>query len=66
MNPKVADDGSVTIYREPTRPGADLEVNWLLSAAHARGALTPLMRLYWPLPPALSGEWIPPPVVEVT
>jgi hypothetical protein len=65
MNPKAADDGSVTIYMQPTSPGSGLEVNWLPSAAQAPGALTPLMRLYWPLSPALSGEWTPPPAVEV-
>jgi hypothetical protein len=65
MNPKAASDGSVTIYMQPESPGADLETNWLPSAANAPGALTPLMRLYWPLQPALSGEWTPPPAVEV-
>jgi hypothetical protein len=65
MKPKVADDGSLTIYMQPTSPGSDLEVNWLPSAANAPGALTPLMRLYWPLEPALSGKWSPPPAVEV-
>jgi DNA sulfur modification protein DndE len=66
MNPKIADDGSLTIYMQPTSPGKDLETNWLPSSATATGALTPLMRLYWPLPPALNGEWTPPPAVEVT
>jgi hypothetical protein len=65
MNPKVADDGSTTIYMQPESPGADLEVNWLPSSANSTGALTPLMRLYWPLASAMSGEWSPPPAVEV-
>jgi hypothetical protein len=66
MNPKANSDGSVTIYMQPTSPGADMETNWLPSSAHNIGALTPLMRLYWPLPPALNGEWSAPPAVEVT
>jgi hypothetical protein len=65
MNPKVASDGSLTIYMQPENPGADLEVNWLPSSAKSTGALTPLMRLYWPLAPAMNGEWSPPPAVEV-
>jgi hypothetical protein len=65
MNPKAASDGSVTIYMQPESPGADLETNWLPSGANAPGALTPLMRLYWPLARALSGEWTPPAAVEV-
>jgi hypothetical protein len=64
MNPKTNSDGSVTIYMQPTSPGADLERNWLPSSAKIPG-MTPLMRLYWPLPDALNGKWVPPPAVEV-
>lgn len=64
MNPKVSPDGSVTIYFQPTSPGKDLEINWLPSSGSI-GAMTPLMRLYWPLKPALDSTWTPPPMVEV-
>jgi hypothetical protein len=66
MNPKINDDGSTTIYMQSTSPGADRETNWLPSSADATGALTPLMRLYWPLPEALDSSWLPPSAVEVT
>jgi hypothetical protein len=66
MNPKIANDGSLTIYLQPTSPGSDLEINWLPSSPSIPG-VTPLMRLYWPLPSALEGgTWSPPPAVEVT
>jgi hypothetical protein len=64
MNPKLNPDGSLTIYLRPTSPGADKEINWL-STSGSIPAPTPLMRLYWPLPPALDGTWAPPPAVEV-
>jgi hypothetical protein len=64
MNPKAAADGSVTIYMQPTSPGADLEVNWLPTSGSIPTP-TPLMRLYWPLPAALDGTWHPPSAVEV-
>jgi hypothetical protein len=66
MNPKIASDGSLTIYLQPTGPGSDLEINWLPSSPSIPG-VTPLMRLYWPLPPALKGgTWSSPAAVEVT
>jgi hypothetical protein len=64
MNPKANSDGSVTIYMQPTSPGADKEINWLPTTGSIP-MMTPLMRLYWPLPPALNGTWTPPPAVEV-
>jgi hypothetical protein len=27
--------------------------------------MTPLMRLYWPLPNVFNAKWTPPPAVEV-
>jgi hypothetical protein len=63
MNPKANSDGSVTIYLQPTSPGADKEVNWLPTSGSIP-MMTPLMRLYWPLPAALDGTWTPPPAVE--
>jgi hypothetical protein len=64
MNPKTNKDGSVTIYMQPASPGADLELNWLPTSGGIP-ALTPLLRLYWPLPEVLNGKWAPPPAVEV-
>jgi hypothetical protein len=64
MNPKANSDGFVIIYMQPTSPGADKEVNWIPTSASI-SMMTPLMRLYWPLPPALDGRWNPPPAVEV-
>ena len=64
MNPKANADGSVTIYMQPTSPGADKQINWLPTTGSI-SMVTPLMRLYWPLPNALNGAWSPPPVVEV-
>jgi hypothetical protein len=55
MNPKLNNDGSLTIYMQPTSPGADKELNWLPSSASIPTP-TPLMRLYWPLAPALNGS----------
>jgi hypothetical protein len=64
MKPKFNADGSLTIYMQPTSPGADLEINWLPTSGSIP-AMTPLMRLYWPLPEAMNGTWAPPPAVEV-
>jgi hypothetical protein len=64
MNPKADSDGSVTIYMQPTSPGADKEINWLPTSGSIP-MMTPLMRLYWPLPIALDGTWTPPSAVEV-
>ena len=64
MNAKTNNDGSLTIYMQPTTPGADKEINWLPTSGSIP-MMTPLMRLYWPLPAALDGTWTPPPAVEV-
>jgi hypothetical protein len=64
MKPKPNADGSLTIYMQPTSPGADKELNWIPTSGSIP-ALTPLMRLYWPLPPVLDGTWSPPPAVVV-
>jgi hypothetical protein len=64
MKPKLNSDGSLTIYMQPTSPGKDKEINWLPTTGSIP-MMTPLMRLYWPLPPALDGTWSPPPPVEV-
>jgi hypothetical protein len=64
MHPKTNADGSITIYLQPTSPGADLEINWLPTSASIPTP-TPLMRLYWPLPNVFNAKWEPPPAVEV-
>lgn len=64
MNPKKNSDGSITIYMQPTSPGAGKEINWLPTSATIPTP-TPLMRLYWPLKPVFNGTWTPPPAVEV-
>ena len=63
MNPKANSDGSVTIYMQSTSPGTDKETNWLPTSGSI-AMMTPLMRLYWPLPAALNGNWNSPPAVE--
>jgi hypothetical protein len=48
-----ADDG-VTFSIENEQPGADKEANWLPAP---KGPFFAVMRLYWPKPAALNGEW---------
>lgn len=55
-------DGSLDIYIQNESPGADKESNWL-PAPREQFNLT--MRLYWPLPPILSGAWAPPAVQRI-
>jgi len=58
---KKGTDGSIEIYIQHKNPGGDKEANWLPSPAS--GKLGTTMRMYWPKPEVLSGEWSPP-VVE--
>ena len=51
---KYDSDGSLTIYMQSTSPGADLESNWIPTPA---APFTLAMRLYYPLPAALTGAW---------
>lgn len=60
---KKNDDGSLTLYIQKDRPGADKEANWLPAP---NGPIYMVMRLYWPkaeapsvLPPG-EGTWAPP------
>jgi hypothetical protein len=64
MQPKLNSDGSLTIHMQPDSPGADQEGNWLPTSASIP-SMTPLMRLYWPLPNVFNAKWTPPPAVEV-
>lgn len=47
-------DGGITLYVQNDSPGADKESNWLPAPP---GPFFMAMRLYWPKPEALSGEW---------
>jgi hypothetical protein len=63
---KKNEDGSLTLYIQKDRPGADKESNWLPAP---NNTIYLVMRLYWPkteaasiLPPG-EGTWKPPAVV---
>jgi len=47
-------DGGLTLYVQPQSPGKDKEANWLPTPD---GPFIIAMRLYWPKPEALSGQW---------
>jgi len=47
-------DGGVTLYLQNEPPGKDQESNWLPAP---KGPFFTAMRLYWPKPEALSGQW---------
>jgi hypothetical protein len=64
-NPKLGDDGSLTIYIQNESPGKDLEANWLPAP---KDKFTLMLRLYWPneTPPSIiDGSWKIPPVTKV-
>lgn len=54
-------DGSLDLYFQNESPGADKEANWLPAP---KGPFTLTMRLYGPKSDALTGKWIPPPVMR--
>ena len=56
-------DGSLDLYIQRELPGKDKELNWL--PAPASGPFTMNLRLYWPKPDVLDGEWSPPGVKQV-
>jgi hypothetical protein len=58
-NLKKNPDGSLTIYVQKDRPGADAEANWLPAP---NGPIYMVMRIYWPEEAALKGSWKPPAV----
>lgn len=60
-NLKFNDDGSLTLYVQPSPPAADKHDNWLPAPANEDFSL--YVRAYWPLQPALDGTWTPPPIV---
>lgn len=55
----VGDDGATTIVLQHEAPPGDTIANWLPTPA---GPFTLMMRLYWPQPSVLEGEWMPPPI----
>lgn len=50
-------DGGITLYVQNASPGADKESNWLPAP---KGPFRVVLRLYWPKPDALNGQWKPP------
>jgi hypothetical protein len=54
-------DGSLTLYVQKDSPAADKESNWLPAP---NGPIYMVMRLYWPKPEALNGNWKPPAIMR--
>jgi hypothetical protein len=52
-------DGGVSLYVQHDTPGADREANWLPAP---NGPFFMVLRLYWPQPDALDGQWKAPPL----
>lgn len=61
-NLKLDKDGGLTIYIQKNSPGKDKETNWLPAPD---GLFWIAMRIYYPKPEALSGEWKQPPLERV-
>ncbi|AWY39200.1 DUF1254 domain-containing protein [Pseudomonas putida] len=55
-------DGGLTFYVQPQSPGKDKEANWLPTP---NGPFIIAMRMYWPKPEALSGQWQRPELQQV-
>ena len=55
-------DGSLDLYIQPDRPAKELEANWLPAPD---GAFNLSLRMYWPKPEVLSGQWTPPVIRRV-
>ena len=54
-------DGGYTLYVQNQAPGKEREANWLPAAA---GPFALVLRLYWPEPDALNGQWQAPKPVK--
>jgi hypothetical protein len=50
---------SLDIYLQHESPGTDKEANWLPAPT---GGVKPMLRMYWPKQPVLSGTWVPSPI----
>jgi hypothetical protein len=55
-------DGSLDIYIQHKSPGKDKESNWLPAP---NGDFDMVLRAYWPMMGALTGDWNPPPVKRI-
>jgi hypothetical protein len=55
-------DGGVTLYLQKQSPGVDKEANWLPAPD---GPFQVVLRLYWPKPDALNGQWQAPKPVRI-
>ena len=58
---KYNSDGSLDLYFQNESPGKDKEANWLPAP---KGPFNLTMRLYAPKSEALTGKWIPQPIVR--
>ncbi|MNT99406.1 hypothetical protein D3C72_2422450 [compost metagenome] len=47
-------DGGITLYVQHESPGKELESNWLPAPS---GPFVAALRLFWPKPEALNGNW---------
>lgn len=54
-------DGGITLYVQNESPGLDREANWLPAP---KGPFQVILRLYWPKPDALNGQWQAPKPVK--
>jgi hypothetical protein len=48
------EDGALVLYVQSESPGKEMESNWLPAPT---GAFFLILRVYWPKPEALNGEW---------
>jgi hypothetical protein len=55
-------DGGITLYVQNDSPGSDKDANWLPAP---KGPFQLVLRLYWPKPDALNGQWQAPKPVKI-
>ncbi len=55
-------DGGVTLYVQHDSPGAEKEANWLPAPD---GSFVMALRVFWPKPEALDGQWKMPPMQRI-
>lgn len=58
---KLDADGGLTLHIQHASPGQERESNWLPAPS---GPFWIALRLYWPKPAALAGEWKQPPLLR--